>query len=75
MSVTYHWTFAIRFGGPHRPIYPKHIQNTWQPVVSFSRRRPAAETLGISRRTANRNWAFARAATRLDPAEALRPSS
>ncbi len=39
--LEYHWTFAIRFGGPHRPIYPKHIQNTWQPVVSFSRGKPA----------------------------------
>ncbi len=35
--LTYHWTFAIRFAGPHRPIYPKQIQNTWQPVVAFSR--------------------------------------
>jgi len=35
--LTYHWTFAIRFGGPHRPIFPKQIQNTWQPVVAFSR--------------------------------------
>ena len=42
-SLQYHWTFAVRFGGPHRPIYPRHIQNTWQPVVSFSRGKPAAE--------------------------------
>jgi len=41
--LQYHWTFAIRFGGPHRPIYPKHIQNTWQPVVSFSRGKPAVD--------------------------------
>lgn len=41
-ALTYHWTFAIRFAGPHRPIYPKQIQNTWQPVVAFSRGKPAA---------------------------------
>jgi hypothetical protein len=40
--LTYHWTFAIRFGGPHRPIHPKYIQNTWHPIVSFSRGKPAA---------------------------------
>ena len=40
--LEYHWTFAIRFGGPHRPIYPRHIQNTWVAVVSFSRGKPAA---------------------------------
>jgi hypothetical protein len=34
--LKYHWTFAIRFGGQHRPIHPRHIQNTWQPVVAFS---------------------------------------
>ena len=38
--LTYHWTFAIRFGGPHQPIYPRRIQNTWQPVVTFSRGKP-----------------------------------
>lgn len=41
--LTYHWTFAIRFSGPHRPIYPRRIQNTWQPVVSFSKGKPAAD--------------------------------
>jgi site-specific DNA-methyltransferase (adenine-specific) len=41
-KLTYHWTFAIRFGGPHRPIYPRRIQNTWQPVVAFSRGKPTA---------------------------------
>ena len=35
--LQYHWTFAIRFGGPHRPIFAKQIQNTWQTVVAFSR--------------------------------------
>jgi len=40
--LQYHWVFSIRFGGPHRPIYPKQIQNTWQAVVSFSKAKPAA---------------------------------
>lgn len=40
--LRYHWTFAIRFGGPHRPIYLRHVQNTWQPVVSFSRVKPTS---------------------------------
>lgn len=35
--LQYHWTFAIRFGNQHTPIYPKRIQNTWQPVVAFSK--------------------------------------
>ena len=39
-ALTYYWAFAIRFGGPHRPIYSKRIQNTWQPVVAFSRGKP-----------------------------------
>ena len=41
--LQYHWTFAIRFGGPHRPNYPRHIQNTWQPVVAFSRGKATSE--------------------------------
>jgi len=41
--LEYHWTFAIRFGGPHRPIYPRRIQNTWQPVVAFARGKARAE--------------------------------
>ena len=36
------WTFAIHFDGPHRPIHPRHVQNTWQPVVAFSRERATA---------------------------------
>ena len=41
--LEYHWTFAIRFRGPHRPIYPRRIQNTWQPVVAFARGQSRAE--------------------------------
>jgi hypothetical protein len=41
--LTYHWTYAIRFDGPHRPIYPKHIQNTWQPIVAFSKGKATAK--------------------------------
>lgn len=40
--LAYHWIFSIRFGGPHRPVYAKNIQNTWQAVVSFSKGGPAA---------------------------------
>jgi DNA modification methylase len=35
--LQYHWTFCIRFAGPHHPIHAKRIQNTWQPVVAFSK--------------------------------------
>ena len=40
--LSYYWTFAIHFDGPHRPNHPRHIQNTWQPVVVFSRERATA---------------------------------
>jgi DNA modification methylase len=42
-KLTYHWTFAIRFGGPHRPVYPKRIQNSWQPIAAFSKGKSAAD--------------------------------
>jgi 16S rRNA G966 N2-methylase RsmD len=35
--LIYHWVFCIRFAGPHHPIHSKRIQNTWQPVVAFSK--------------------------------------
>jgi hypothetical protein len=40
--LTYHWTFAIRFGGPHRAVYAKKIANTWHPLVRFSRGKATA---------------------------------
>jgi hypothetical protein len=38
--LDYHWTFCVRFSGPHRAVWPKKIQNTWNAVVSFARGRP-----------------------------------
>ena len=40
--LQYHWTFAIRFGGPHRAVYAKKIANTWHPVVAFSKGKSRA---------------------------------
>ena len=28
--LQFHWLFAIRFKGQHRPVFEKHVQNTWQ---------------------------------------------
>jgi 16S rRNA G966 N2-methylase RsmD len=39
----YHWTFAIRFGGPHRAVYQRKIANTWYPVVAFSKGKSQAD--------------------------------
>jgi site-specific DNA-methyltransferase (adenine-specific) len=38
--LTYHWVYCIRFAGPHHPVHSKRIQNTWQPVVAFSKGKP-----------------------------------
>jgi hypothetical protein len=40
--MSYHWTFAVRFGGPHRAVYAKRIANTWHPVVAFSKGKSSA---------------------------------
>jgi hypothetical protein len=40
--LEYHWTFAIRFGGPHRAVYPKRVANTWHPAVAFAKGKSTA---------------------------------
>ena len=42
VHLQYHWTFAIRFKGPHRAVYAKRIANTWHPVVAFSKGKATA---------------------------------
>ncbi len=42
VHLQYHWTFAIRFRGPHRAVYAKRIANTWHPVVAFSKGKATA---------------------------------
>ena len=34
-QLEYWWLFAIRFAGASCAIYPRHIQNSWHPVLAF----------------------------------------
>jgi hypothetical protein len=40
--LSYHWIFAIKFAGPHHAMYAAKIQNSWQPVVAFSKGKAVA---------------------------------
>ncbi len=37
--LEYHWTISIKFGGQHRAVWQKKVQNSYQPVVAFSKGR------------------------------------
>jgi hypothetical protein len=35
--LTYWWCFCITYGNGCNPIYLRHVQDTWRPVVAFAR--------------------------------------
>ena len=35
--LKYWWTFAIEFSGSQRAIHPRHVQNSWKPVLAFAK--------------------------------------
>jgi len=37
IHLKYWWTFAIRFGGQHCAIHPRHVQNKWKPILAFAK--------------------------------------
>ena len=45
--LTYWWMLALQFGGQHRAVHARHLQNRWKPVLAFVKPpvKPAATWL------------------------------
>jgi hypothetical protein len=45
--LKYWWMFAIRFSGSHCAIHPRHIQNSWKPILVYGKPplKPSSEWL------------------------------